>query len=1251
MLTRMSTSVLVLCLAVCASAQEFTQAAREVVASHGAGVPRLVRFSGSLQRQSSAAQREDATSTVKALTFSLFAEQTGGTALWTESQNVAVTADGKYTTMLGAATPGGIPAEMFSSGEARWLEVSGDGNASRYLLVSVPYALKAEDAEKLGGRSASDFVLSNDLQQRIERAVAQAAVLSQAMREPILSTTTQGVDGNGSITFNDNSGFSAVIVSQSGSGHGLEAVAVSPTGIGLLGRATSTSGTNVGVKGESASSAGRGVLGAATATAGSAVGVEGTTLSPLGTGVQGSANATTGGVGVRGIVPSGNGIAVEGDVFSVSAIAGKFMTSNSGGLALFAGGPGGSFTVSGAGDITANSLFLSSGALSLPGGTINADTGVFSSSTTSSAIAAFNFAGGEAIHAVNGGPSGSAIIAQNTDFSNTDPTLNVQVANSNAIAAYFENSSGGQIISATDGGLEMLGVHSSSSGLNAAVLNAYQDGSTTTNPDIFNLPPTAIRGEAVSTTDHTAGVIGITNSPDGNGVVGIARNSGGGVGVLGVNMSNGSDAAVVAESMATSGFTKAMKATINSPSGTSLILEAPTGGKLIRGAVGPDGSRTEVFQVDENGTVIANAFVGDGSGLTGIGGAQTGSSNTFTASQIFNSSISVGATGSPQVSLQVGNCSSCFSPLTDISLLTNRTGSGVNNFLGITSTAGANDSGIILATSTLNDDAAIYLDESDGRKLKFAMNTVGDDASRNTNTKMTLTQTGELGIGTTPGFLLHLSRNQNADTAIMVQNANVLTNSAAHTAVYVSDSANYTGLMNWPVNHPSGNLADSGGLNTTKPGGMAFELLSGGSFKFTHGPGGSTEYMRIVSGSGNVGLGTSTPTQKLDIAGGINLSATSTETAMTSGLQRISGINPNETVLWFDGAARFKQGSTGTAGDRLSILANGNVGIGVTTPSSKLDVAGTVTASSFSGDGSSLTNITAATATNASQLGGIAAANYARVDNANLFGAVQTITSGSTGNILTVNQTGTGTAMQVNQGSSSNLGVHVTRSASGTSAIASVEHTGPFSAATLNLKTATGDGLNNWNITAQATGGNATEGLRFQNLTNGVHMEILPAGNVGIGTQSPSEKLEVNGNIKTAGSGGLSLAGRITNYNGTATAGNGVAAIVAQTAVPSTVSDTPITTLFSPTTTGLYRVSYYIVQIGSGGGVVSFNVSWTDASGVTQQNSAPLSLGSVGNFLEKTVVVQAGSGTNINFSTNGLSGIQVSYAVTVERLY
>jgi hypothetical protein len=63
--------------------------------------------------------------------------------------------------------------ELFPAGKARWLRVQVEGRDEdpRVLLVSMPYALKAEDAAMLGGRRASDFVLSEQLKEEVRTQV------------------------------------------------------------------------------------------------------------------------------------------------------------------------------------------------------------------------------------------------------------------------------------------------------------------------------------------------------------------------------------------------------------------------------------------------------------------------------------------------------------------------------------------------------------------------------------------------------------------------------------------------------------------------------------------------------------------------------------------------------------------------------------------------------------------------------------------------------------------------------------------------------------------------------------------------------------------------------------------------------------------------------------------------------------------------------------------------------------------------
>jgi hypothetical protein len=124
-----------------------------------AAVPKLVRFSGSFRPANGLPAQS-----VESVTLAVYRDQTGGDALWHEIQNVAVDADGHYSLLMGATQNEGMPLDLFSSGEPRWLGAQfnrpGEVEQPRVLLVSVPYALKASDAETLGGRPASAYLLA-----------------------------------------------------------------------------------------------------------------------------------------------------------------------------------------------------------------------------------------------------------------------------------------------------------------------------------------------------------------------------------------------------------------------------------------------------------------------------------------------------------------------------------------------------------------------------------------------------------------------------------------------------------------------------------------------------------------------------------------------------------------------------------------------------------------------------------------------------------------------------------------------------------------------------------------------------------------------------------------------------------------------------------------------------------------------------------------------------------------------------------
>jgi Chaperone of endosialidase len=121
-----------------------------------ASVPRVVRLDGQFVPLNGLPP-----AAVESVTLSIYASQTDETPLWSETQDVRVDAQGRYAVLLGGSTAEGIPASALS-GEARWLGIRfarpGEVEQPRVPMTSVPYALRASDADTLGGLPPSAFL-------------------------------------------------------------------------------------------------------------------------------------------------------------------------------------------------------------------------------------------------------------------------------------------------------------------------------------------------------------------------------------------------------------------------------------------------------------------------------------------------------------------------------------------------------------------------------------------------------------------------------------------------------------------------------------------------------------------------------------------------------------------------------------------------------------------------------------------------------------------------------------------------------------------------------------------------------------------------------------------------------------------------------------------------------------------------------------------------------------------------------------
>jgi hypothetical protein len=322
--------------------------AQQTTSSAGSGVvPRLVKFSGK-----AVDVQGKVVSGIAGATFAIYKEESGGSALWLETQNIQADAKGNYTVQLGATKADGLPLDLFSSGEARWLGVTVNGGQeqARVLLLSVPYALKAADAETLGGKPLSAFQMavpqanSSSTQspqaatEQLNEIVCSSGTACKAGFVPFFSSnggsakvsdslisqsgSNVTIGGNGNIKGNESvsgsvsasvGNFSGktngpeVTITNAGSGDGLDVTVASANGNGLS--VTNTASGGIGflstaafpIIGHAPASGGQALLGVANADSDYApavygiewgptkktLGIEGFSASPNGAGVFG----------------------------------------------------------------------------------------------------------------------------------------------------------------------------------------------------------------------------------------------------------------------------------------------------------------------------------------------------------------------------------------------------------------------------------------------------------------------------------------------------------------------------------------------------------------------------------------------------------------------------------------------------------------------------------------------------------------------------------------------------------------------------------------------------------------------------------------------------------------------------------------------------------------------------------------------------------------------------------------------------
>ena len=193
---RRSYALVFLCVmsAFLAQGQDPAQSLKAQPVLTGDAVPRLMKFSGTLKDRSGKALNG-----IVAVNFLVYKEQDGGSALWMETQNVQADAAGNYSVMIGAGSAKGLPLDLFLPGEARWLSTQlvapDEEEQVRVQLVSVPFALKASDADTLGGKPLSAFMLAPT----VNGVPSSGSETPADRRTPAVVRTSPAVSGTGTI--------------------------------------------------------------------------------------------------------------------------------------------------------------------------------------------------------------------------------------------------------------------------------------------------------------------------------------------------------------------------------------------------------------------------------------------------------------------------------------------------------------------------------------------------------------------------------------------------------------------------------------------------------------------------------------------------------------------------------------------------------------------------------------------------------------------------------------------------------------------------------------------------------------------------------------------------------------------------------------------------------------------------------------------------------------------------------------------